>query len=537
MKRVHLVAFALAALFLPAPVRGAPIQQPDAGATVVQADIEDEIVPTAFPPAQGMRSIRTQKGGLVTINLKNAPLQDVLEMVSEKTGRKFVPKPDTKVLMITAYLPDVPLDAALQAILTAYDLELTELESGIVLVSRKEKPAEGVAKAPPLVTELVRLRHLEASDVKETLEPLLGSGGKITVVKFSGHTGWAFGEPAEGGEEGSGFAARERLETGYRKEVSSQLLIISDTAENLEFLKSIIAQIDVRPKQVLISTKIVEVSRDKLRDVGFDWAMRRTGRRLNLSAETVTLQERPGIFNPRAQLSAVPDLTGVFPYYDSGGTLFLEKLSGHEFEVLIHALEEEVGANVLSTPQILTLTNQEAVILVGTRFPILETNISGGDTPQVTTSLEYYENIGILLNVVPQIQDETYINMIIHPVVSALTGYEEARGTGNVVLARYPVIDVRETETQILIEDGQTIAIGGLLKDVESESVIGVPVLRHIPLIGRLFERKTRDTEKVELIIFLSASIVAEPGEATEEKLRSHRVLPPPPAEEGPEAE
>lgn len=517
-RKSYLLFLALVVTFFPASAWGSPIRRSGTGEVVAQLGQEEQVVPAAYTPAEEMKSIRTGEGDTVWINLKSVPLQDVLHMIAEKTGRRFIPKPDVKDLPITAYLPGVALDIGLEALFAAHDLELTEFASGIVLVSKKGERLE--AAEPLLKTELFRLKHKDAADMKEALEPLLTDVGKISVVKQSGFTGWGFGEEEErrGSGKGATFAPRQRVDGSYRKQVGSQLLIISDTPENLALLKSIIEQIDVMPKQVLITARIVEVSRDKLRDIGFEWATERLGHRLMFRGETIGSMVTPGNFGPEA------DVRGTFPF-DAGGSFLLQKIGGHEFEVLIHALEEEADANVLSAPRVLVLDNQEAVILVGTRFPILQTDVTGTEFAQVTTTLDYYENIGIQLNVVPQIQDEKYINMIIHPEVSDRTGTMEARGTGDIVLAEYPIIETRQTETQVLIEDGQTIVMGGLFKDRQTENVIGVPLLRSIPLIGPLFQRTTRDTEKVELVIFLSATIVSEPAQATEENV--------PPIEQG----
>jgi len=484
-----------------------------AGEEPVPAGQEGEVLPVAFPATTSAQSIRPGEGGKVTVNFKNAPLQDLLQMVSERTGRRFVLRPEIREAVITAYLPDVPLNEALLVILAAHDLEMTEAAPGIALISRKDERPAG-KEAAPIRTELIRLRHLIAEDVKGTLDPLCTDAGQIVVVRLSGHTGWVFGGDEETERYGSGFAPRERIEGEYRRQTASQLLLISDTPENLAFLKSVVEQIDLRPSQVLISANIVEVSRDKLRDIGFDWSASRSEGTFRYGAEVLNLEVEPGNFEPEAVMR------GLTPF-DAGGGLLLQRLGRHEFEMFIHALEEHADANILSAPQVLLLDNQEAVILVGTKFPILETNVSGTDVVQITTSLEYYENIGILLNVLPQVQDNEYVNMIVHPVVSDQTGSVLAQSTGGITLAEYPIIDIREMETQILIRDGQTIVIGGLFKDADTKSVLSVPLLGSIPLLGKLFQRTTVDTEKVELLIFLSASIVTEPGQSTAQKARN----------------
>ncbi len=322
------------------------------------------------------------------------------------------------------------------------------------------------------------------------------------------------GASSSGGDRaGRPFEARQRTHQGLKREVRSQLLVLKDTAESMAMLRKLVADVDVRPKQVLIVASIVEVARDRLLDVGIDWSLE-LGGKTSLNVDSATLGTVPGNFAP------LGDVAGATPF-DAGGTAIFRV--SDDFRAAIHALEETGDANVLSAPRLLTLDNQEASILIGTRFPILSSEVSGTEVGQVTTSLDYYENIGIQLNVVPQVQDGRYINMIVHPVVSRQDGSVLARASTGAILAEYPVIDTREAESQVMIEDGQCIAIGGLYKEVVSETVTGVPVLMHIPLLGGLFRRTTTDTQKVDLIILLSAVVINDPSEACEGEMKGIR--------------
>jgi general secretion pathway protein D len=174
----------------------------------------------------------------------------------------------------------------------------------------------------------------------------------------------------------------------------------------------------------------------------------------------------------------------------------------------------------------MTLDNQEASILVGFHTPILSSTVSAGTDstgPTQTQNLDYYQEIGIRLNVVPQISDEGYINMIIHPSVTSTSASVTATnvaGTGSSAIQTsvdYPIIDVREAQTQVLMKGGETVVLGGLLKDVKSKQVIGVPLLSKIPVIGQMFRRETVDTAKIDLLIFISAHVVGDDESSVEE--------------------
>jgi general secretion pathway protein D len=288
----------------------------------------------------------------------------------------------------------------------------------------------------------------------------------------------------------------------------SKVLIISDISPALDKIREVIQQVDVKPQQVLIQARLMEVSKDKLKDIGFDWGTGgagstafttvQTGRsNTEIGATSVGgINITPSVFAPRA--------SGLVPT-NAGLQVLFQKLSGTEFEVVLHALEEDVNTNTLSAPKILTLSNQEASILVGTKYPILTSKVSTESAQVVSVDLDYYQDIGIQLNVVPQVGANNSINMIVHPAVSSTTTV-----AGSIASANYPVIEIREIETRILMQDGETVVIGGLLKDIKNKSVIGVPFLRHLPLIGGIFRRDTYDTAKIELLIFITARIVKE---------------------------
>jgi type II secretory pathway component GspD/PulD (secretin) len=266
----------------------------------------------------------------------------------------------------------------------------------------------------------------------------------------------------------------------------------------------------------------MEVSRDKLKDIGFDWGTGTAGaygyataptdlsldakNKMTAAGRNLASEFTPGKFSPLEGTTAFP---GTYPY-KAGLEVLFKKITGDKFEVILHALEEDVHTNTLSAPRVMTLSNQEASILIGTKYPILKTDtVTSGSSPVTTTTLDYYQDIGILLNVVPQVCAGDYVNMVIHPSV---TSYTTTKGTNE-----YPVIDVREAETRILMRDGETIVIGGLLKDIKGKENIGIPFLSKIPILGNLFTRETNINTKIDLLVFLTTRIVKPGGLSAEE--------------------
>ncbi|MDD5450055.1 MAG: type IV pilus secretin PilQ [Candidatus Omnitrophica bacterium] len=451
----------------------------------------------------------------IMLDFKDADIQSVLRILSEKGNVNIVSGKDV-VGTVTMRLVDVPWQKALDVILKTYGYGY-EREGNIITVApldkltEQKKAEKELSDIQPVISEVFTLKYLDANDAKKVIEPQLSPRGKVTVVEVKGKKGWKFGEGQTGGSNASGGKLiREEKSADAR----SKTLVVSEIPPYMEKVRDMLQKIDLMPKQIMIETKIVEVNKDKLKDLGIEWGTGSTGAEntaitsvpLSKTKEANTNDRRtaeaagahslgsqitPSVFGPEATT-----LTAA----NTGLKILYQKLTGTQFEVILHALEEDVNVNTLSNPRILTLDNQEATILVGTKYPILETNVSGTDSTVTTQSLAYYQDIGIQLNVVPQISGDSYVNMIVHPAISS---YTTTVGTN-----AYPILNIREAETQILMKDGETVVIGGLLKDVKSKGKFSVPILGKIPILGMLFTRDTNDTEKIDLLIFITARIM-----------------------------
>ncbi|MDO8489666.1 MAG: secretin and TonB N-terminal domain-containing protein [Candidatus Omnitrophota bacterium] len=500
--------------------------------------------------------------GNVTLDFKEADISNVLKIISYKSGVNIVTTPDV-IGNVSVRLTDVPWDMALDIILKTYGFGY-QRQGNVILVTKMENVAK-IAADEPLQTEIITLKFLDAQDAEKIIIPLLSPRGRVSVLYTRGQKGWQFGTFQIGkGTSGSSAAlvkesagqtksetvSYEKGATGetvmkkaeFDPSIKSKILIITDTASTLDRIRNIILpKLDIKPKQVLIETRIIEVSRDKLRDFGLDWGL---GGNNTARTNTITMQEvargkdigghggtltttasplTPSLFDP-----ATSTILGHEPY-NAGAEFVFQKLTGTKFEAVLHALEDDANTNTLSAPSILTIDNQEASILVGFHTPILSSSVTAGSTnsgPTQTQTLDYYQEIGIRLNVVPQISEEGYINMIIHPSVTSSSANVTATNVAGDPAAGaisttvdYPIIDVREAQTQVLLRNGETIVIGGLLKDVKGKELIGIPFLKDLPWgLGKLFGRETTHVTKIDLLIFIKAKIVNE-GDLTPEEL------------------
>jgi len=440
----------------------------------------------------------------VSINVDGGSLIQVLNAFALQTGRNIVVGPNVVVSNgVTLHLNNVRWDEALDVILKPYGFGYQKVGDTVVVSKLSEMAL--LTAVEPLETKVFTLRFLDAGDAQEIIKGQLSARGTSSVSMSRGMKGWKNnpGGGSRSGNSGSVLGQLERVEDkpGKEERVRSKTLIVTDVPSRLARIHDVLDSLDIMQQQIQVEARFMEVNQALLKDVGLDFTsvkldakVRNIGQ-ARTAGNTIT---RPSDDNP---VKAYPsyDLLQSFNYltWDAGVA---------NAQATINFLQEDEDTKVLSAPRILTLNNQEATILVGQKYPIVKTDLGSGTSTIATTTLDYYENIGIQLNVVPQICADGYINMIVRPVVSSIV--ELAPGE-NGIPSPYPIINIREAETQIMLKDSETIVIGGLLEDRKSKGDRRIPFLGDIPVIGRFFKlRGTTDNQTIDLLIFLTANII-----------------------------
>ncbi len=458
-----------------------------------------------------------QNETLITMTFTNdMTLAQALSNIAEDAGVNIVISPEVTDTITSITFTNTPWEEAIKTMVKAYGYGYEKVGNTIIvapldkIIERKKKEME-LSQVKEVETRVYKLKYIDAGDALKIVESFLSPRGSAEILEMTYLGGWKFVAAQEKG----------KLEKGERKEKErksrSKMLIVTDIKSVLEKVEKVIEKIDKMPKLVLIEANIVEVDWRKLVDLGMmfvtgtdtnpymDVAYKGDAVRAVLNAVLGAIEAKPFAYE-----SISNSITDSGPLNNGGGFVF-RHLTGNQFSVGLRALEDLADANVLSAPKVLTVSNQEAAILVGTKYPIvsIDKEISDG-TVSISVDLEYYQDIGIQLSVVPQICDDDYINMIVHPAVVSKIGEvspglgDETEGTA----VAFPIMDVREAETQVMMKSGDTVVIGGLMKDEEKTSEIGVPVLSDLPILGKLFTRKTKYTLKNDLFIFLTGKIV-----------------------------
>ena len=479
------------------------------------------------------------ESALSSLKFKDTEIATVLKAIEKKAdleGKKITIVTTPEVFgLVTVDLENVNWKTAFKVILKMYDLGYIQ-DGNILTVSTLAKIGEDQKKEDDALfasggmkIEAFKLKHVEAVDVAKMITPFLSKEGKVSVMDVVNKQGWGFSASTSGmmttpdasSGNNSGYTQQPAVTQNTTKMTRTKILAVSDTPTVVRQVAKLIEEVDVAPKQILIRAIILEVTTNKVYDLGLDFGTIDTkgtaGDIFNKDYKLGTASRFPYIpsaFTPSegtdSSSTMTPDLSGL--------KFGFSKISGTQFQVTLHALQEDKDTNTLSTPTVLTMDGREATILVGEQFPILETTSSTNVNNTVGGSLSYYQNIGIQLRVVPQIcgDNEDKVNLIVHPTVSNQNGTVKVYGSSAdasilktpTPIAEYPIIDTREAETQMVIDDGDTAVLGGLLSDAKTKELGGVPFLSDIPLLGKLFDRLTKNGDKKDLLIFLTVKIV-----------------------------
>ncbi|RDE22361.1 type II secretion system protein GspD [Motiliproteus coralliicola] len=292
-------------------------------------------------------------------------------------------------------------------------------------------------------------------------------------------------------------------------------LIITADADVMQSLTPVIDRLDIRRAQVLVEAIIVEMADITGRDLGIQWLF--YDRNSNLYGSSVGNRGLAGSLTPEVLLAEGEPSGDDDPRVDllqalanTPGQVFgIGKLDDDfSFNVVINALHQNSDANILSTPTLLTMDNQQASIVVGQNVPFITGSFtSTGDSssnPDNPFQTIERQNVGITLQVTPHINEGDSLVLEIVQEVSSLTG------TGSVVNATDVITNERKIETQVLADNGQTIILGGLIQDDVQESEQKVPLLGDIPLVGRLFRNSSTSLSKTHLMVFLRSTIVRD---------------------------
>ncbi|MBE0566324.1 MAG: type IV pilus secretin PilQ [Krumholzibacteria bacterium] len=383
----------------------------------------------------------------ISLDVQEAEIGTVLRSLAGFSGTNIVASPRVTG-KVTVKLEDVPWIEALGVILKSHSFDYIE-ESGIYRIDTAADLREeklAVERSRKQVEDLAAL-HL----------------GIVTLY----------------------YANADEVKTALEKmltergdidvDVRTNSILINDIPERVAMITGMAQRLDSETPQVEINARLVDLDTRASRELGFSWSV-------------------SNFMSPGNNLAG--DLAINNPVQNPAGALKVATVQNWgELMLKVEALEQSNKARLISNPVITTTDNREASILVGQKIPLIVSDEAGNAITQLTT-------IGILLRVTPHINKDNNITLDIHNEVSDLSSQATVQGG--------VIINTSESDTRVLVEDGQTAVIGGLIRKVESKLESGIPVLKDVPLLGALFRHNTDVLASRELVVFVTPRIVTD---------------------------
>ena len=417
-----------------------------------------------------------EKPVIESLEFREVDIKDVLRQLSKQYNLNIVFS-EKVIGLITVQLNNVTLDEALDAIITINGFTYTKKDNVIKVATPEEAEREGKQ------TKLFKLNNADALKLKETITKVLSAEGS--------------------------------LEADSR----SNSLVVTDTLSVINKIEQIIPVLDSLTPQVLIEAKLIETSLTKADKLGIDWV---TTLSASGSKRPTTLP-----FSPKGDRGWMEN---VFPPDPASGSDFptghpfsfptavkgdftLGTLDASSLKAVLDVLMSRTNTKLIANPRVVAINNQKALIHVGRNVPVATFERNETTGKMEITGWGNEKKVGVKLEVTPQISPDGHIKLILKPEVSSIIDFVKIAGEN-----ASPITSTRTVETEVIIRDGQTVVIGGLVKNDSFVKINKIPILGDIPLLGFIFTRKevgssSSPTEKTDLLIFVTARIIKDTDE------------------------
>ena len=316
----------------------------------------------------------------------------------------------------------------------------------------EEKQAEQNA---PLVRKNFQIHHAKADELVKVLDNMKSNRGKISVV--------------------------ERTNS----------IIVYDTENKIEQMANALTELDVETLQIMITAKLVVVNSELARELGVDWTAAVGSASLTPGTVTTATGAAAGSSRISGAIRSFPNGKGTSPAVGNASTAITASLLDNNLQIAISNLMGDASTEVLASPQVSTLDNTEARVFMGDQVSIRVIDDSGESSTKMVET-------GIKLTVTPHVTGDNRILLDLYPQNNSY-GYDEK---GEIV------ISTQEAKTKVVVADGETVVIGGLTRNENTESESGIPFLKDIPLLGNLFKYTRKSITKKDLVIFVTPRII-----------------------------
>ena len=447
---------------------------------------------------QSLQSPNNYTGKKISLDFQDIEVRRVLQLLADFTGINMVAA-DTVQGNITLRLKDVPWDQALDIILKTKNLDKRRNGSVIwiapvaELIKSEDEEAKAIAqsiKLAPIQTEYIQLSYAKVADVLKLLQDSRNG-------KNAGNN--------NGNNNADNLALESLLSSrgSVVADTRTNTLIINDTSQNIDKVRKMIDLLDVSVKQVMIEARIVRATTDFTKEMGVKWGILSQGITKNndllVGGSDTTLWDLKTPDDDGKYTITRPDNLNVDLGVTGAGAskiaFGLISLSDFMLDLELSALQADGYGEVISTPKVLTADKQKAKVSSGQQIPYQTTSTAGG----AATATTEFKDALLSLDVTPSITPDGKVQM------DLLITSDSPAGTapnGEIILNK------NEITTNVLVDNGETVVLGGIFEQQNSKTQTKVPFLGDIPYVGRLFRKDAKTENKRELLIFVTPRIV-----------------------------
>ena len=426
-------------------------------------------------PETGRRKL-AYTGERLSLNFQNIEVRAVLQLIADFTGINMVTS-DTVSGNLTLRLKNVPWDQALDIVLKTKGLAKRETGNVMLIAPTEEiaareklelEASKQIVELAPLINETIQVNYAKASDLANLIKS----------------------------KDKSFMSARGSINIDQR----TNKLLVQDTAENVDLIIALVEELDIPIRQVLIESRIVLASNQFTRELGVKFGVSSetiSGSRSITTSGSLNAADSWNQFGVTPQLDERlnVNLPAVSSSAGSIGLAIAKLPFGTLLDLELSAAQAEGKSETVSSPKVITADQQEAVIESGQEIPYQEASSSGA------TSVSFKKAV-LSLKVTPQITPDDRI-------VMDLAVNKDTPDYGNLVQG-VPPINTQNVQTQVLVDNGETVVLGGVYEQTKTKSIDRIPFFGDLPLVGGLFRNKTETNNKSELLIFVTPKLLKE---------------------------
>lgn len=428
--------------------------------TVVAAEANEET-----DKKEVLTPLEQQMQKTISITFRDTPIDDVIRAIAEKANVDIIKSPQVTGT-VTVTLTDVPLEEALNNILAAHGYGYVA-DKNVIRVAPLSELAK---KEEVLVSRIYRITYADVKDVTTTVKEFISQRGSVSSSE------------------------------------STSNIIVTDTESRIKAIDTFISEIDRITPQILVEARIYDITATDKLDLGIEWMVNRQSYWDPITGLPTT-NRQPYI---RSMYGGAVDKTANASIGTLNFGIWNDNL---DIDATIRAEQEDINAKLLANPRILVLDNEQAVFDIVQEYPYVERTITGN----TVTETVKFKPIGTKLMVTPHVTRDGMLRLHILPEFGVKVG------DVTMLAGTVPIVDTRKVDTIALVEDGQTVVIGGLRKKNVTQQTNKVPLLGDIPILGLLFRFEGEDVANSELVVFITPRIIEQPV-LTEAEKRAYEV-------------